>query len=184
MEKYCTLSHFSTRKFSCAKSNYLKVFELNCHYISLNVTNTNICISYTETYYCPNFNTCSTIPPFYVQKHIEDSVWHISLRVSKHVSTSFWSHHKPKIKLRRADREVSMIQHDRATMDWRMATVVKPTEYKYSSPTLVRTPPLVNHSFLSREVIFGYRKRYMHSQFLLPKTCVCSRGVSSLESVL
>ncbi len=35
-----------------------------------------------------------------------------------------------------------------------------------------------------REVTFGEREQYMHSQYLLPRIGVLSRGVSSLESVL
>ena len=40
------------------------------------------------------------------------------------------------------------------------------------------------NSVLIREVSFGEREHHMHSQYLLPRICVLSRGVSSLKSVL
>ena len=55
---------------------------------------------------------------------------------------------------------------------------------RYSSPPLIGTPLLPNNSVLIREVSFGEREHYIHSQYLLPRICVLSREVSSLESVL
>ncbi len=43
------------------------------------------------------------------------------------------------------------------------------TRYKYSSPPLIRTPLLSNYSVLVREVSFGEREHYIHSQYLLPR---------------
>ncbi len=42
----------------------------------------------------------------------------------------------------------------------------------------------VKHFFLIREVSFGGREHYMHSQYLLPRICVLCRGVPYPESVL
>ena len=47
----------------------------------------------------------------------------------------------------------------------------------------LRTHPLPYNSVLIGQS-FGEREHYMHSQFLLPRISVLSRGVSSLESVL
>ncbi len=55
---------------------------------------------------------------------------------------------------------------------------------QYSIPPLIRTPLLPNNSVLIREVSFGKREHHMHSQYLLPRICVLSRVVSSLESPL
>ncbi len=53
----------------------------------------------------------------------------------------------------------------------------------YTSPTLIGTPILSNNSVLIREVSYGEREHYMQYQYLLARTYVLSRGVSTLESV-
>ncbi len=58
------------------------------------------------------------------------------------------------------------------------------TIHIYSGPPLIRTPLLPSNSVLIREVSFGEREHYVHSQYLLPEICVLYRGVSSLQSVL
>ena len=62
----------------------------------------------------------------------------------------------------------------------------------HSSPPLIKTLLLSNNSvhikhvlnMLKTELFFGEKEHHMHSGYLLPRTCVFSRGMSSLESVL
>ena len=73
---------------------------------------------------------------------------------------------------------------DRARSSWDWTTrwlVLKYVQYSLS----IRIPLLPNaRSVLIREMFFGEREHYMHSQHLLPKSFVLSRGVSCPESVL
>ncbi len=54
----------------------------------------------------------------------------------------------------------------------------------YSSSPLIGVPLLPQNFVLIRVVSFGERQHHMHSQYLLPKICVFSGRVSSLESIL
>ncbi len=60
--------------------------------------------------------------------------------------------------------------------------------YKYYSiPPEIGIPlSLPNNSAFIRDVSFGEREHHMHTwyMYLMPRICVPSRGVSSLESVL
>ncbi len=51
-------------------------------------------------------------------------------------------------------------------------------------PHLIKTPLRPKNSVLIREVPFGEREYYIHSWYLLPRICVLSREMFSLESVL
>ena len=55
---------------------------------------------------------------------------------------------------------------------------------RYSSPSIIVTPLLLNISVLIREVSVGEREYHMQSWHFLPIVCVLSRGVFSPECPL